>query len=363
MNVYRPCVNDRSCRAPAYYYCHSRLSMSTFLRCWVPSSLYVAIIVFIIVAQGARAGAADEAAKLQTFSVAKNGQPIIVPVRIGGIEYRFLLDTGSSVTLFSSSLKHLLGKATRSRKVASQFDGTGKKEMCFQAPRLSLADIPLGGVREVLCCDDAVFSEAHKATAGDGQPIQGALGVDAIRALILRIDFDRGELSILPSVPRDSGEEFVIQYILKVPCARFQGPDGFPELFILDTGFISPIEGSLRCLQFRARLDAGGITLLDDALIKLYRGQQRLRRGRVDRFRFGPFVHRDLLFLEGSHDSVSLRYLSRYVVTFDFPRDRLHLFRGRQFDADSEKRLGSEQKGETENGETENETDNEEKPH
>lgn len=342
MNPYRSCVNDRPCRAPAYYYCHFRLSRSTFLRCWACSSLYVAIVALILVAQGARTGAADAVAKIRTFSVAKNGRPIVVPVRIGDIEYQFLLDTGSAVTLFSPSLKHLLGKATRSWKVSSQFDGIGKKEMFFQAPRLSLGDISLAGVRDVLCCDDAFLPDVHKATASDGQPIKGSLGVDAVRALILRVDFDRGELSILPSVPRNSGEELVIQYVFKVPCARFQGPDGFPELFILDTGFIGPIEGSLRCLQFRARLDAGGIMLVDDALIKLYRGRQRLRQGRVDRFRFGTFVHRDLLFLEGSHDSVSLKYLSRYIVTFDFPRDRLYLARGRQFDAGSEKRLGNE---------------------
>lgn len=321
---YRLLLNDESPRMATYA---GRIGSGT--SAIAPPkvfSLCVALVVSGMVAQGRRVVAADEAAKPETFSVAKNGKAIVLPVRIDDVEYPFLLDTGAAISMFNPSLKPMVGEAVRSRRMLSQFNGIGRKEILFRAPHLSLGDTSLAGVSEVLC------SEGLEVPVIDGQSVKGMLGVDALRALVVRIDFDRGELTLLPAVPSDAGHELAIQYHHEVPCARFPGPDGLPELFQLDTGFLGTASGSRRCLRFQAQLDAGEMVQVDDALIKLCRGKTRLREGRVGQFRFGRFVHHDLRFVEGVYDSVSLNYLSRYIVTFDFPRDRVYLSPGKQFD-------------------------------
>jgi hypothetical protein len=72
---------------------------------------------------------------LERFSVAKGGDPLTVPVKVGGKDHIFVVDTGSDVTLFDTSLPlgEPLGvfrlKGSRARPIRS---GTGRRR-----PRLA----------------------------------------------------------------------------------------------------------------------------------------------------------------------------------------------------------------------------------
>ena len=48
---------------------------------------------------------------LAEFEIAKQGDPILLPVKFRGKDYLFLFDTGCSVTTFDVSLKHELREA------------------------------------------------------------------------------------------------------------------------------------------------------------------------------------------------------------------------------------------------------------
>jgi hypothetical protein len=258
--------------------------------------------------------------------IAKHGEPILLPVAIGSITYAFLLDTGSARTSFDRSLAHLLGEATRSVNVMTQFNGRFEKVQFFRSPEMSLAGMSLTGVSEIFSIDYAKWEEYI------GHPIAGVLGMDAIRKLIVQIDFDRGQLSILRSVPHDAGRAVALDYFFEVPFARFweEGAE-LPEIYWVDTGLIGLGSGTLSCDRFRSLLGEHRLSLVGRASVDSALGSVSLREGKIDQFKFAGFGHDGLFFLEAAYASFSLDYLSRYVVTFDFPGERLYLAPGKRF--------------------------------
>ncbi|HEY2253195.1 MAG TPA: hypothetical protein VGH74_19110, partial [Planctomycetaceae bacterium] len=55
------------------------------------------------------------------------------------------------------------------------------------------------------------------------------------------------------------------------------------------------------------------------------------RRGRLDRICLGEFVNDQVTVREAEQNSLGLSLLSRYIVTFDFPKGRLYLKKGSRF--------------------------------
>src|SRR5436305_12453102 len=53
-----------------------------------------------------RAGEGDNV--VESFTVAKDGRGLLIPIAIDEQQYEFLLDTGSNVTIFDNSLKESL---------------------------------------------------------------------------------------------------------------------------------------------------------------------------------------------------------------------------------------------------------------
>ena len=60
------------------------------------------------------------------------------------------------------------------------------------------------------------------------------------------------------------------------------------------------------------------------------------RTGRIQSFYCGKFSHRDLILSERSSRIIGLRYLSRFVVTFDISNDAIYLQEGLRFAAHHE---------------------------
>jgi hypothetical protein len=52
----------------------------------------------------------------------------------------------------------------------------------------------------------------------------------------------------------------------------------------------------------------------------------------LEDFCFGPFAHRHLYFGQSQSNLLGLHYLSRYIVTLDFPNQRMYLRKGKRFD-------------------------------
>ena len=60
-------------------------------------------------------------------------------------------------------------------------------------------------------------------------------------------------------------------------------------------------------------------------------GVSRKRDMRLDKFSIGPFEYEGAIFGEGDRNRLGIGFLSRHIVTFDFPNGRLYLKKGEKF--------------------------------
>ncbi len=193
----------------------------------------------------------------QVFQVAKGGEPILLPVLIGGKPYNFIFDTGSGNSMFSTRLKHLLGGPTHSRQVVTTIQPGPFETMLFRAPPITLAHTGRRDVSEVLCVDLKALEPFF------GKRVDGVLGFDAVRDLIVQVNFDRGELSILPKVPADAGKEVQLWVVEGIPAVLLE-LDAGPDFFRIATGRVGAASGSLAARKFGLLMDAGQLSVLGE---------------------------------------------------------------------------------------------------
>lgn len=307
-------------------------NLFNMLRAFLHRSMR-ALLLFVVVLLLPRDGVCedDALAPSDRFRIAKGVKPITLPVRIDGRIYRFLMDTGSSISSFDRSLSNLLGSASGKLPVYTANEDIPREIERFYAPPMSLGRQSLDDVSEVVCID-----YRSRGIAFDGRVFDGWLGMDACRSLIVRIDFDAGEVSLLQSVPEGIGQPVPLVWFRGAPAVRVSLDNAdvkFPSAarFIVDTGDLGPHSGNLygpvfRTLVYYGLAAEGGrsprITIVNTA---------HARTARLSNFRLQDFPHRGLTFSEASINSLSLRYLSRYIVTFDFPRMRMFLKPGARY--------------------------------
>ena len=69
---------------------------------------------------------------LESFSIGRNVEPIVIPVTIGDKSYPFLVDTGSAFSVFDISLSPFLGDEIEHRIISTP---AGPKEFQFARPK------------------------------------------------------------------------------------------------------------------------------------------------------------------------------------------------------------------------------------
>lgn len=277
-------------------------------------------------AEPAQSGPKPRVDVQRNFRIAKHGNPILLPVDIGSERHTFLFDTGTAITSFDVSLKPLLLGRSGSRSVRSQFDLEGTDTELFVAPPMSLGGEKLRGISEVTCVDQAALR------AKLGEDFDGVLGMDAIYFLTVQIDFDGGQLSVLPSAPKDEREWMKLALCtghLRAVDVGWVGED--PGIFIIDTGYVSLGSGSLNSRRFRSLLEARQAGLITSRPTAKAVRPTRSREAKVASFTVGESEHKDLVFQEGPLNALSLNYLSRYLVTICFWRGRMCLKPGARF--------------------------------
>jgi hypothetical protein len=159
--------------------------------------------------------------------------------------------------------------------------------------------------------------------------IYGVIGMDVLRSCRLQIDFDRGRLKFLESLPADLSQlgEAIVMPIGEGNTPELIGRIGPGQVvrFVIDTGAQG---NSLDAVLFDE--------LVDEQLIQPGRsfasltivGELRGQRGKLDSLAVGPFTQRGLRVSRINLNSVGMRYFSRYQVTFDLPGERMYLKRG-----------------------------------
>jgi hypothetical protein len=289
---------------------------------------FAAIILFV----GADAISADPTRQtvssepvLERFKVATDGGLLLLPVELQGKRYLFVLDTGSSYSLYDTSLRSLLGEPIKSQKVQA-----GNRDITtpiFRSPIGKVGKFALPVDSDAFCMDLGKLREMS------GQDFYGLLGMDFLRKHVFRIDFDRGEVTFFRSVGPNPGQRVPLTFRSDCPhvVIEAQGFVGHGR-FLVDTGDSGSGSGSLQAKAFALLAKRGFLTLEGQTNPEMVSGSATERYGRVRAISLGSFHHKNLQFTESYRNILGLNYWSRYVVTFDFPNSEMYLKKGRQFD-------------------------------
>ena len=274
----------------------------------------------------------DRANIIEAFDVERNGDFLLIPVTIDGRQYQFGLDTGCSVTAFDTSLKPLLTPLGETIPL----DETGSVDL-FECRRGSIGKSKLPLAKWAVCLDLAPFRERS------GFDIRGVLGMDFLVHHILEIDFDNGRVTFIRNSDSAQGEIVPIASFSKgVPVVKGAIPGDEATLFLIDTGLCGFDDGKLTELAFGNLARSRHLTISDEPHKSLsVTGVRTYREGTLSDLRVATLRNSGLTFGEskGKWNVLGLGYLSRFKVTFDFAKRRLHLVQGKQFNRRSVPRL------------------------
>jgi hypothetical protein len=269
-------------------------------------------------------GPAQKTAVRESFKFDPNDDQILIPVHVGGKDYQFVLDTGATVSVFDISLRSHLGPRVDSAYVEGAHDNV-RLELC--SPLNARVGSLLLTKDPVVCFD---FTPARKYTGCD---VHGIIGMDFLKDWIITIDFDEGRLDILPSETERSpkwGECILFVYgagglmsILAMVDNNVQMP------FMVDTGTANT--GSIEETLLTRLVNAREARCTGDGKTCDISGMYASRVARLSHFSFHSFQHENLQFTSDKKNILGLKYLSRYLVTIDFPNQRMYLAKGKHF--------------------------------
>ncbi len=227
------------------------------------------------------------------------------------------MDTGASWSAIDTSLKDELGDfcGTRLLKTPAGL----KRVEVYNWPDAKLNGRSLKSDRPIACLD---LGDTRRAT---NEEILGVIGMDVLGKCRLQIDFDRGILRFLESLPSELelGEKIPIEF----------SRDGTPfiagcvgneriERFLIDTGAQG---NSFDSDLFDELLRQGAIKLGKSSISLTIAGKVQGDRGEISSLSVGPFAHSNLRFSRLNVNSLGIRYFSRFRVTFDFPGKAVYL--------------------------------------
>jgi hypothetical protein len=257
---------------------------------------------------------------VETFDVARHGDCLLVPVALGDRQFQFGVDTGSTFSCIDTELESRLDPVPGFANINGQ---GGHKRYLLREASVGKSRLPLTG--KAVCADLSRFREAT------GYDIRGILGMNFLKSRVVQIDFDAGRLSILKMATSSAGTGFRLFYDkLDRPMLNLDITDGETIAIMVDTGMNAGLV--LRSFRFDDLVESGRLEPIGPpALSATFEGNVNSREGRLDKFRLGDFTHERIMAGEGPQNRIGLGLLSRYVVTFDFPNDRLYLKPGKRF--------------------------------
>lgn len=289
---------------------------------------------------------------LAQFNIEKDAKAILLPVEFNGKQCLFELDTGSSHTLFDISLKDMLGKP---RKIVRGKTPSGlMKFTLYDAPEAFLGPLNLKDCRTVTVVNLEQVSSALE------RKIHGIIGMNFLKKYVVRTDFDNAVVSFLEST-NDSLFSFLRKqknehpdWGEKIPIKHKHFPhvpyisgnvDGNKVDFLIDTGLkhyldntpVNHLRGVLASktfkkvsskVQFKYKHNIQ-ITALGEA------PSDFTKSASVARFSIGSLEYKDVFFDQSNDSCLGMPFLSRHLITFDFPNQKIYLKKGRYFDKES----------------------------
>jgi hypothetical protein len=258
------------------------------------------------------------------FKIEDSNHPVMIPVTWQGESGYFILDTGSAVSTLDSFTFPNLREVGKKATIDTGY-GQIRVEL-FEPPDLSISPVHLRNGTPIVQHDLSFLSQKL------GRKIIGLLGVSAIGKLVVQIDFDKQLLKFLPpdyETHPDWGRAFGFQGVEGVPAIIVSLSDGdYP--FRLDTGWmgsiVMPTPGFEKALALaHPATIAGPVWTL--------RGMQNSRYLRWPNSSMLGWDYPNLIVAETQADTPAfgLSFLSRHMITFDFPRYLFYIKKGEQF--------------------------------
>jgi len=195
-------------------------------RTFTVQRLHILALCMAVVSYEPIAASADDSTVVERFKVGKDGDALLVPVKVAGKEYLFLVDTGSTMTVFDRTL--LAGKPKGDINVHTS--ASRCPFALYEVPQASLGLLdfraclarepsPWIDPRDDSCVAGLDFTQFREAI---GRDIHGIIGMDFLHRYVLRIDFDEGELQLLRRVnPSERSDSIELHYNSEgVPLVR-----------------------------------------------------------------------------------------------------------------------------------------------
>ncbi len=237
--------------------------------------------------------------------------------------YRFLIDTGSSVTLVTPALAKRYPGRVRIAPAATRARVTGADGSVSELPRGSLRQIELGEAKfedvEVLIYDCAALS-AHL-----GVKIDGVLGFPLFRDTVLTLDYPGSRVLLQAASDRPLLPGSTVQFddSHKTPVIPVKIGDR-TVLALIDSG--SDAVFSLNPVGLAPRFVSGP---LEGGTVGTLGGERTRRVGRLaDTLEIGAHVFREpVVDLTDELSAIGGGMLRHFAVSFDQKRDRVTFFR------------------------------------
>lgn len=272
--------------------------------------------------------AIDRSLIIAQFDVFNDGDFLLVPVTAFGKTRLFSIDTGCTHMLYDRSLRPFLGEP-RKKLAASTPQGEETAEQ-FDSPKTRLGRLSLYTERPVGCVD---LQDLNRLS---GHAMEGCIGIAMLYQHVVHIDFDAGKLTFLKHVPEDAGEPLALTWWGALPAIKVDISGYGNENFLIDTGFCTDDAGSVRP-ELAAKLEKK--ELVESLELKGYSrdlsGTMLQKSLRLKGLRLGNCRVSDVPVTTGARSRPSmlgLGFLSRFILTFDFPNRMLYLKKSKRFD-------------------------------
>ena len=170
------------------------------------------------------------------MSVSPVGTPLVA-VRIGGKEYNFWLDTGSSMTMLASDVARDLNIVPLVPDTLEIVTSTGRvKAHPALLPMLQLGTLVIRNAPTMIVDESLMqMREPRLIDLSLKVKIDGIIGFDIIRQLDIEVDYGETSLRVRnPATSRRESERNM--FWVGLPIVRLTSGDGVPLHFGLDTG-------------------------------------------------------------------------------------------------------------------------------
>jgi hypothetical protein len=192
-------------------------------------------------------------------------------------------------------------------------------------PMFSLAGAKLGDI-EFENAAEAAQLDLRDLARATGYPIRGVLGMAFLSNRVVRLGFEKGEMSFLDSSPNKFGVRFDLQRDGRgLPMVSLRDPLNSDSLFYVDTGMIGP-SIAISSFDIRRCLKRGlFIETSHDALVATADGIETARVGWLRGMRVGGLQFDWLRAMESPERMLGLNFLAKHDVIFDFANNRMFL--------------------------------------